>query len=199
MPPPAQKGRIARAKPALESCNVCCACMLPARTARRPPLPYVHPPVLSNHPRPSPHPGTAVAIAWNPSRWVGSGIGEIAGVFAFLEGRWYCWGSWEGNRREGGYSSGLRGHDHYLCVRRGRPHSIDPGRDSRGSVLQVPSVLHGKAEARGHGRPRRAVPAQVQAAAHGLAIVVAGRRATRDCPAARRSGSPWRGPARRAA
>ena len=38
-------------------------------------------------------------------------------------------------------------------------HALDPGRDPRRDLLPVPSVLHGQAEARGHGRTRRALQA----------------------------------------
>jgi len=65
--------------------------------------------------------------------------------------------------REGWHSSGLHRHEDHVRVRRGHPDSLDEARHPGGSLLQVPPVLHGQAEVHGHRRPRRAVPAKVQA------------------------------------
>src|SRR3989440_11324810 len=89
----------------------------------------------------------------------------VAGIVRLPEG---------GLSREGGYSSGLRRHHDHLRVRRGRQDALHAVEHPRRSVLEVPSVLHGQAEAHGYGRPCRALPAQVQAAARGRSIITWG-------------------------
>src|SRR5256885_4041391 len=89
----------------------------------------------------------------------------VAGIVRLPEG---------GLSREGGYSSGLRRHHDHLRVRRGRQDALHAAEHSRRGVLEVPSVLHGQAEAHGYGRPCRALPAQVQAAARGRSIITWG-------------------------
>src|SRR3954453_10471743 len=45
---------------------------------------------------------------------------------------------------------------------------LDPARDPRRDLLELPPVLHGPAEARGHRRPRRALQAPRRPAPAGL-------------------------------
>src|SRR6266542_189158 len=58
----------------------------------------------------------------------------------------------------------LRDRDRSLFVWEHIRHPLDKVGDPRRAVLGVPSVLHGQAEARGHRRPRGAVPAPVRPA-----------------------------------
>src|SRR5262249_61447586 len=45
---------------------------------------------------------------------------------------------------------------------------VNPAQHPRGGLLEVPSVLYGQAQAHGHGRPGRALPAEIQASDHDL-------------------------------
>src|SRR5262245_39626424 len=65
---------------------------------------------------------------------------------------------------EGRHPSRLRGRDRALFVRQ---HVHDPKHAfgaARGDLLELPPFLYGQAEARGHGGPRRAVPASLRKA-----------------------------------
>src|SRR2546426_2983862 len=103
--------------------------------------------------------------SWPPcTAWGRATPLEVPGIFALSRPGWYpCFLSGGGDR-EGGYSSGVRGDDDHVRVRRGRSHPLDPARHPGGDLLEVPPLLHRQAEARGHGRARRALPAEVQAA-----------------------------------
>ena len=60
---------------------------------------------------------------------------------------------------EGGDPSRVRLRDRPLLLRELVRDPLDAVRAERRDLLAVPPVLHGQAEARGHGRPRRALPA----------------------------------------
>ena len=90
--------------------------------------------------------------------------GQVPALFAFFVPYWYRCLLAGGGDREGGYSSGVRGDDDHVRVRRGRSHPLDPARHPGGDLLEVPSLLYRQAEARGHCRARRALSAEIQAA-----------------------------------
>ena len=65
--------------------------------------------------------------------------------------------SWPGD--EGRHPSRVRPLDRALLVREHVRDPLDEARAARRDLRAVPPVLHGQAEARRHGRPRRALPA----------------------------------------
>ena len=69
--------------------------------------------------------------------------------------------SWPGD--EGRHPSRVRARDRALLLRQHVPDPLDEARAPRRDLLEVPPVLHGQAEADGHGRPRRALPAPARA------------------------------------
>src|SRR4051812_34922801 len=58
-----------------------------------------------------------------------------------------------------------------LHVRQRVHHAVDPARDPRRDLLELPPVLHGPAEARGHRWPRRALQAPRRKAPVGLPLL----------------------------
>src|SRR5579862_3428662 len=68
--------------------------------------------------------------------------------------------SWD---REGRTPSRVRHFDRDVLVRQYVPDPLDEARAARRDLLAVPSVLHGQAEARRHGRPGGALPAPARA------------------------------------
>ena len=63
------------------------------------------------------------------------------------------------DRREARDPSRVRRGPRVVHVRQRVHDPLDQARAARGDLLELPPVLHGPAEARGHRRPRRAVPA----------------------------------------
>ena len=70
---------------------------------------------------------------------------------------------------EAGHPPRLPDRERPLLVRQHVPDALDRERDPRRDLLQLPPVLHGQAEAGGHGRAGRAVPAPVRQDAGGPA------------------------------
>src|SRR2546429_3400943 len=65
--------------------------------------------------------------------------------------------SWLNN--EGRHPSRVRSGDRSLRVRQRVPDTLNEARAPRRDLLELPPVLHGQAEAAGHGRSGRALPA----------------------------------------
>ena len=65
--------------------------------------------------------------------------------------------SWPGH--EGRHPPRVRPRDRALRLREHVHHAFDEARAARRDLLELPPVLHRQAEARRHGRPRRALPA----------------------------------------
>src|SRR5262249_22104203 len=100
--------------------------------------------------------------------------------------------SWEGN--ESRYPSRVRRLHGDVLLRKHVPDSLDEARATRRDLLAVPPVLHGQAEAHGHGRPRRALPAPSGARgrqrAPRLAAETHGKRRRTGCPRGRNDAWP---------